>query len=290
MRRLRREHRCSHFLNRVRSPSWARSGGGVGAAILDNLRASGFAGRIVPIHPQATELQGLPAYSRLTDVPGPLDLAIIVVPAAAVISVVNDAIAKGVKALVVISAGFAETDAVGRRLQDELLTLVRAAGVRMIGPNCMGIVNADPAVMLNATFAPVFPPSGHTAFSTQSGALGLAILEYARRVNLGLSTFASIGNKADVSSNDLIQYWSDDPQTRVILLYLESFGNPRKFAQLARDVGRRNPQLFSDNLRVGRLVTLTLRLRAEPRDRFTRGVNADFGAVEHLQPEDVEVL
>ena len=113
--------------------------------------------------------------------------------------------------------------------------------MRMIGPNCMGMLNADPAVLLNATFSPVFPPAGRVAFTTQSGALGLAILEYARRVNLGLSTFASIGNKADVSSNDLIQYWADDPKTDVILLYLESFGNPRKFGQLAREVGRRKP-------------------------------------------------
>jgi acetyl coenzyme A synthetase (ADP forming)-like protein len=218
-----------------------RSHAGVGAAILENLRTTGFAGRIVPIHPAAHELQGLAAFQRLTDVPGAVDLVVIVVPAVAVESVVRDAIAKGVKALVVISAGFAETGATGRRLEEDLLALVRSAGVRMIGPNCMGLLNADPAVMLNATFAPVFPPSGHVAFSTQSGALGLAILEYAKRVNLGLSTFASIGNKADVSSNDLIQYWSDDPQTRVILLYLESFGNPRKFAQLARDVGRRKP-------------------------------------------------
>jgi acyl-CoA synthetase (NDP forming) len=174
-------------------------------------------------------------------VPDPIDLAIVVVPAAAVADVVRDAAARHVKALVVISAGFSETGADGRAREAEILGLVRDAGMRMIGPNCMGLLNAHPGVLLNATFSPVFPPAGRIAFSTQSGALGLAILEYARRVNLGLSTFASIGNKADVSSNDLIQYWADDPNTAVILLYLESFGNPRKFRQLAREVGRRKP-------------------------------------------------
>ena len=126
-------------------------------------------------------------------------------------------------------------------LEAELLDIVRGAGMRMIGPNCMGVLNASAGVRLNATFAPVFPPAGRIAFSTQSGALGLAILDYARRIDLGLSTFASIGNKADVSSNDLIRYWADDASTGVILLYLESFGNPRTFGQLARDVGRRKP-------------------------------------------------
>jgi acetyl coenzyme A synthetase (ADP forming)-like protein len=214
---------------------------GVGAEVLNNLRTTGFRGRIVPIHPSAAVVQGLPAYPRLTDVPDPIDLAVIVVPGAQVADVVRDAAAKHVKALVVISAGFSETGAEGRAREREILDLVRDAGMRMIGPNCMGLLNAHPSVLLNATFSPVFPPAGRVAFSTQSGALGLAILEYARRVNLGISTFASIGNKADVSSNDLIQYWADDPNTAVILLYLESFGNPRKFGQLARDVGRRKP-------------------------------------------------
>ena len=214
---------------------------GVGAEILNNLRKTGYRGRIVPVHPSASEIQGLPAFPRLTDVDGDVDLAVVVVPAQEAVAVARDAALKGVKALVVISAEFAETGAEGRVREAELLAVVRDAGMRMIGPNCMGVLNADPAMLLNATFSPVFPPAGRVALSTQSGALGLAILDYARRVNLGMSTFASIGNKADVSSNDLIQYWSDDPQTDVILLYLESFGNPRRFGQLARDVGRRKP-------------------------------------------------
>ena len=122
-----------------------------------------------------------------------------------------------------------------------LVEKIRAAGIRMIGPNCMGIINTDPRFRLNATFSPVYPPEGRVAFSTQSGALGLAILSYVRTLNLGISSFASIGNKADVSGNDLIQYWAEDPKTDVILLYLESFGNPAKFAQIARRVGRSKP-------------------------------------------------
>jgi acetyl coenzyme A synthetase (ADP forming)-like protein len=219
----------------------SRERGTVGAEIVNNLRSTGYRGAIYPVHLTAPEIQGLPAYRRLTDIPGAVDLAVIVVPAAAVADVARDAAAKHVKALVVISAGFSETGAEGRAREAELLGVVRDAGMRMIGPNCMGLLNADPATLLNATFSPVFPPAGRVAFSTQSGALGLAILEYARRVNLGISTFASIGNKADVSSNDLIQYWADDDQTAVILLYLESFGNPRRFGQLAREVGKRKP-------------------------------------------------
>jgi acetyl coenzyme A synthetase (ADP forming)-like protein len=219
----------------------SRERGTIGAEIVNNLRTTGYRGRVYPVHPAATQIQGLPAFPRLTDIPGDVDLAVIVVPADRVVAIARDAAAKHVKALVVISAGFSETGAGGRARERELLNIVRDAGMRMIGPNCMGLLNADPAVLLNATFSPVFPPAGRVAFSTQSGALGLAILEYSRRINVGISTFASIGNKADVSSNDLIQYWADDSKTGVILLYLESFGNPRRFGQLAREVGKRKP-------------------------------------------------
>jgi acyl-CoA synthetase (NDP forming) len=155
--------------------------------------------------------------------------------------VVDDCVAKGVKALLIISAGFSETGAAGRDREAAIVEKVRAAGIRLIGPNCMGIINTDPSVRLNATFSPVYPPQGRIAMSTQSGALGLAILDYAARLRIGFSTFASIGNKADVSGNDLIQYWAEDPNTDVILLYLESFGNPRTFSELARDIGRHKP-------------------------------------------------
>lgn len=218
-----------------------RTRGRIGAEILHNLCAGGFAGPIYPINPNATEIQALPAYPRVTDVPGEVDLAVIVVPAARVEAVVDDCLAKGVKALVVISAGFGETGKAGRDLEAALVEKIRAAGVRMIGPNCMGIVNTDPNVRLNATFSPVYPPEGRVAMLSQSGALGLAILDHARRLNLGISTFVSVGNKPDVSGNDLLQYWEEDPRTDVILLYLESFGNPRNFGPIARRVSRSKP-------------------------------------------------
>jgi len=215
--------------------------GRIGSEILHNIIANGFTGRVVPVHPEAGEIEGLPAFRRVSEIDGPVDLAVIAVPAARVPDAVDDCIAKGVKALVVISAGFSETGGAGRELEAQIVEKIRNVGIRMIGPNCMGIINTDPAVRVNATFSPVYPPAGRVAFSTQSGALGLAILEYVTRRNLGMSTFASIGNKADVSSNDLIQFWAQDDRTDVILLYLESFGNPRKFSQIARRVGRRKP-------------------------------------------------
>ena len=165
----------------------------------------------------------------------------VVVPAAEVLDAVDDCISKNVRALCVISAGFSECDADGRAREALLVEKVRRAGCRLIGPNCMGLLNTDPAVNLNATFSPVYPPRGAVAMSTQSGALGLAILDYAKRLNIGISSFVSVGNKADVSGNDLIQYWAEDPNTSVILLYLESFGNPRKFSEIARRVGRTKP-------------------------------------------------
>jgi acetyl coenzyme A synthetase (ADP forming)-like protein len=213
----------------------------IGSEILHNLKATGFTGALFAVNPKAEEIDGVPSYPRLVDVPGELDLVVVSVPAAHVPSVVVDALAKGARALVVITAGFGETGEEGRRAEAELLAKVRAAGARMIGPDCMGILNTASGVRLNATFAPVWPPAGRVAMSSQSGALGLAILDSAKRLNIGLSTFVSVGNKADVSGNDLIQYWSEDPATDVILLYLESFGNPRTFGRLARSVSRGKP-------------------------------------------------
>jgi acetate---CoA ligase (ADP-forming) len=218
-----------------------RRRGGIGAEIFHNLVATGFRGRVVPVNTAGGHIEGVPAAPSIGAVEGEVSLAVIAVPADQVSAVVDDCIAKGVKALLIISAGFAETGANGREREAAIVDKVRAAGIRLIGPNCMGIINTDPAVRLNATFSPVYPPHGRVALSTQSGALGLAILDYTTRLNIGFSTFASIGNKADVSGNDLIQFWADDPNTDVILLYLESFGNPRKFSELARDIGRRKP-------------------------------------------------
>jgi acetate---CoA ligase (ADP-forming) len=218
-----------------------RKRGGIGAEVFHNLVAAGFQGVVYPVNEHASVVGSVSAYPRVTDIPGEVDLALIVVPAEAAAAVVDDCITKGVHGIVVISAGFAETGAEGRAREATLLEKVRDAGVRMIGPNCMGIINTDPAVALNGTFSPVYPPEGRVAMSTQSGALGLAILDYARRLNLGISTFVSVGNKSDVSSNDLIQYWAEDPRTDVILLYLESFGNPRKFGRIAKRIARSKP-------------------------------------------------
>jgi acetyl coenzyme A synthetase (ADP forming)-like protein len=218
-----------------------RGRGRIGSEILHNIIAGGFTGRVAAVHPDASSVGGVRAFPTVGAIPEPVDLAVICVPCARVSGVVDDCIAKGVKAIVVISAGFGETGAEGRALERQILDKVRSAGVRMIGPNCMGIINTDSAVRLNATFSPVAPVPGRVAFSTQSGALGLAVLEYVQQLNLGISTFVSVGNKADVSGNDLLQYWADDPRTDVILLYLESFGNPRRFGRIARRVAEKKP-------------------------------------------------
>jgi acetyl coenzyme A synthetase (ADP forming)-like protein len=217
-----------------------RRRGRIGSEILHNI-AERFTGRVVPVHPEAAEIDGRRAWPRVSDIPGTVDLAVIAVPAADVLGAVDDCIRKDVPAICVISAGFGESGADGRAREAEIVRRIREAGCRLIGPNCMGLLNTDPAIRLNATFSPVFPPAGRVAMSTQSGALGLAILDYAKRLGIGISSFVSIGNKADVSGNDLIQYWAEDPKTSVILLYVESFGNPKKFSQLARRVGRTKP-------------------------------------------------
>jgi acetyl coenzyme A synthetase (ADP forming)-like protein len=213
----------------------------IGSEILHNLLATTFAGTIVPVHPVATEIFGLKAYPRVTAIPSAVDLAIVAVPAAHVEGVVDDCIAKAVRAICIISTGFGECGEEGLRREQTIVTKARAAGCRVIGPNCMGLLNTDPDVMLNATFSPVYPPAGNVAMSTQSGALGLAILDYAKKLKIGISTFVSVGNKADVSGNDLLEYWETDPKTSVILLYLESFGNPGKFSRLARRISRTKP-------------------------------------------------
>jgi acetyl coenzyme A synthetase (ADP forming)-like protein len=213
----------------------------IGGAILRNLIEQEFQGPVYPVHREASYVQSVPAYPTVEAIPGPVDLAVVVVPAAHVLEAVDACGRKGVRALVVISAGFKEVGPEGRALETELRETVRRYGMRLVGPNCLGILNTDPNVRMNATFAPVQPPAGRVAFSSQSGALGLAILDYARELNLGISQFVSVGNKADVSGNDLIEFWEQDEGTDVILLYLESFGNPSKFVQIARRVSRVKP-------------------------------------------------
>jgi acetyl coenzyme A synthetase (ADP forming)-like protein len=213
----------------------------IGGRVMRNALGAHFSGAVFPVNPNAQAVGSVKAYKSVMDIPDPIDLAVVVVPARVVVPVVKECAQKGVKGIVVITAGFSEVGEEGTRLETELLDEVRAAGMRMVGPNCMGLINTDPAVNLDVTFAPVYPPQGNVAMSSQSGALGIAILDYARQLDIGISSFVSMGNKADVSGNDLLLYWEGDPATDVILLYLESFGHPRRFARIARRIGKKKP-------------------------------------------------
>ena len=243
-----REHRAeARSIKRLLTPASvavigaSRHRDTIGQALVRNLVLGGFTGRVYAVNPGAAAIAGVPAYPNVRDIPGPVDLAIVAVPADAVEDVVLDCAAVGVKGLVVVSSGFAETGPEGRKRQHELVRLARSRGMRVVGPNCLGVINTDRSVSLNASLAGSVPPPGRIAFFSQSGALGTAILAEVTRRGLGLSTFISAGNRADVSGNDLLQYWEDDPATDVILLYLESLGNPRKFARLARRVAGTKP-------------------------------------------------
>jgi acetyl coenzyme A synthetase (ADP forming)-like protein len=218
-----------------------RTPGGIGHQILRNLLQAPFSGRVYPVNRGADSVSGVPAYASVGDIPGGADVAVIAVPAHAVLDAVRECGASGVAALVIISSGFAETGPEGAAAEAELLETARRYGMRVVGPNCMGVINTDPAVRLNTTFAPVEPPTGDIAFFTQSGALGIAVITEAERLGIGLSGFVSAGNKVDLSGNDLLQYWEQDPRTQVILLYLESFGNPQRFGEIARRISRRKP-------------------------------------------------
>ncbi len=216
----------------------------IGYALLHNLVANEFAGAIYPVNPLAKAIHSLRCYPTIGAIPDPIDLAVIVVPKEAALGAVDECLKHGVKGLVVITAGYGETGAEGAERERLLREKVRAAGVRMIGPNCMGIINTEAKVSLNATFAPTPARPGSIGFVSQSGALGVAILNVAGDLGIGLTQFASMGNKADVSGNDLIEHWEEDPQTRVIAMYLESFGNPRRFTEIAKRVTRKKPILI----------------------------------------------
>ena len=219
----------------------SRRRGSIGGELFRNILAADFSGAAYPVNVKGEPVAGVQAYTKIEEIPGAVDLAVICLPAERVLDASEEALQKGVRALCVISAGFAEIGPEGIERQEQLLTLARAHGARIVGPNCLGIASA--AVSLNATFAPRAFPKGRIGFSSQSGALGLALLERAEARGLGLSAFVSIGNKADVSSNDLLEWWEDDSETDLVLLYLESFGNPRKFARIARRLARRKPIL-----------------------------------------------
>jgi acetate---CoA ligase (ADP-forming) len=218
-----------------------RDPGSVGGSLFRNLLKWGSAGAIYPVNPTARSIAGVRAYQSVADLPETPELAFIVVPASQVLEAARQCASLGTKALCVISAGFSETGKAGIETQKQLLDICRASGMRLVGPNCMGLVNTSAANRILGTFAPVDPPPGNIAMSSQSGALGLALMAHASQLGLGVSSFVSVGNKADVSGNDLLQYWELDEATGVILLYLESFGNPRRFARIARRVSRAKP-------------------------------------------------
>lgn len=220
-----------------------RRPGGVGHEVLTGLVRYGFTGPVYPVNPHATTVAGVPAYPSLTRLPGPVDLVIVATPAHTVLEVFQDAAAAGARAAVVLTAGFSEAGDAGRAAQAALVRQARAAGIRVVGPNCLGVVNTDPQVRLDASFAPEPPQRGGLAVASQSGAVGIAMLEQVSRAGCGISAFVSLGNKADVSGNDLLGYWYDDPDTSAVALYLESFGNPRKFARITRALARRKPVL-----------------------------------------------
>ncbi|GAA3440943.1 bifunctional GNAT family N-acetyltransferase/acetate--CoA ligase family protein [Planomonospora venezuelensis] len=243
-----REHRAeSRSIERLLTPGSVavvgagREPGGVGQTVLRNLLGADFTGPVYPVHREARAVAGVRAYPSVTAIDGEVDLAVLAVPADGVIDVVKECAEKGVRGLVVVSSGFGETGPEGRARQDELVRIARAYGLRVVGPNCLGIANTDPAVRLNATLAATIPGRGRVGFFSQSGALGTALLQRVAQRGMGISSFVSAGNRADVSGNDLLQYWEEDPATDVILLYLESLGNPRKFARLARRISRRKP-------------------------------------------------
>ena len=213
----------------------------IGWMILDNLLRFGFQGPVYPVNPKATAVHSIPAFPSVQAIGRAVDLGIIAVPKEHVVQVARDCVEAGVKGLVVISAGFKEVGGDGVERERQLLEVVRSAGIRMVGPNCMGVINTEAGVGMNATFAPSMPPVGPVAFMSQSGAMGLSVLDYAESLNIGISMFVSAGNKADLSGNDFLAYWQDDPKTQVMLLYLEDFGNPGRFVELARDITPHKP-------------------------------------------------
>ncbi|MGR6916040.1 bifunctional acetate--CoA ligase family protein/GNAT family N-acetyltransferase [[Actinomadura] parvosata] len=243
-----REHRAeSRSIARLLTPGSvavigaSREPGGVGQTVLRNLLAADFTGPVYPVHREVRAVAGVRAYPSVSEIDGDVDLAVVAVPAEGVLDVVKECAEKGVHGLVVVSSGFGETGEQGRARQDELARIARSYGLRVVGPNCLGIANTDPAVKLNATLAATVPGRGKVGFFSQSGALGTALLQRVAQRGMGISSFVSAGNRADVSGNDLLQYWEEDDSTEVILLYLESLGNPRKFTRLARRIARSKP-------------------------------------------------
>lgn len=219
----------------------------VGRSVFTNLLFSGYTGIVYPVNPKARGILGVRAYHSVWDIPGEVDLAVIIVPGAVVPHVMEECGEKGVRAAVIISAGFKEIGEKGAELEKAVIEIAKKYSISLVGPNCLGVINTDPEMRLNATFAASMPKAGNIAFISQSGALGVAALEYAYENNIGLSKFVSVGNKADINENDILEIIKDDAHTDVILLYLEDLSEPKRFIELAReitgDIPRRKPIL-----------------------------------------------
>ena len=220
-----------------------RQASGLGHAVLTSILANDFQGDVFVVHPELSTIDGVRAFPRLVDVPVHVDVALVAVPATRVLAAVEDAASAGVSAVVVISSGLGELGSEGAEIQRQVLQVARSNNIRLVGPNCLGIMSNDPSVRLNATFSRSVPPPGGLAVASQSGGVGIALLDLARQLGLGVQTFISLGNKADVSSNDLLAAWIDDPHVTAAALYLESFGNAAKFARVARRFAERKPLL-----------------------------------------------
>ena len=221
----------------------SRRTGSIGRQILHQLIEYEYRGMLFPVNRQADFVHSMKAYPSVSSIPDQVDLAIIVVPREQVLAVVDDCGQKGVKGLVVITAGYSETGEQGRSMEAELGERIRRYGMRMIGPNCMGLINTSSTVHMDATFAPTLPLAGRIAFMSQSGALGVAILNIAQQLDIGFSYFVGLGNITDVSSNELLLYWENDSNTDLILMYLESIGNIKRFMQISRRISKRKPIL-----------------------------------------------
>ncbi len=215
----------------------------LGYQVLKHVIDGNFYGTVYPVNREARSVHAIRAYARLSDIPEPVDLAIVVVPARELLAIVNDAIYAGVRGLLITSSGLSDASPEGKALEDMIVAKLRHAGIRLVGPSSLGLATTETEVSLNASFAPQLPQPGQLAVAGHSGAMGVAIMHYVSRMGLGISSFVSLGNKADVSVNDLLQYWEDDPETTAIMLYMESFGNPRKFSRIARRLTRRKPIL-----------------------------------------------
>ena len=219
----------------------SRYPGTIGYLLVRSLIESGYVGAVYPVNPNIEVVSSIKTYSSVLAIPGEVEMAILAVPAPIVLKVAEECGQKGVRGLIVISDGFKESGPEGAARERELREIALGYGMRIVGPNCMGVINTDPAINMNATFSPAVNQPGNVSFLSQSGAMGEVILDYARSLNIGLSTFVSAGNRADVSPNDLVQYWEHDPATKVILLYLESFGNPHNFVRITRRVSAKKP-------------------------------------------------